>query len=71
MPVETRFCENCEAKVGKDEKICPACKIDLEHLDDALSDLEALNKIAANRKKKTEPPPEPRRGSMFGGMFRK
>jgi hypothetical protein len=74
MPTEnTKTCENCDAVIAKDEKICPACKIDLENLEASLTELERLEKIRDKRKKKTTPPvPEttPQRKGLFGRLIK-
>ena len=71
MPNETKQCENCDAVIAKDEKKCPACKLDLEALDESLKDLDILEKIRDKRKKKVAPPtPEPAKRKGLFGSFR-
>ena len=74
MPAgETKVCDNCDATIAKDEKTCPACKCDLEQLEEQLKELETLEKVREKRKKKTTPPvvePTPRK-SLFGGLIKR
>ena len=52
----TRTCDNCDVIIAKTEKICPACKTDLEELDENVKAVEAAQKVIEKRKKKTAPP---------------
>ena len=56
MPDETKECESCGAKVGKSEKVCPACKLDFDELEDNLKNLDLLDKVRDSRKKKASTP---------------
>lgn len=74
MPDTTKTCDNCDATIAKDEKICPACKCDLEKLEDSLKELDTLENVREKRrKKKVTPTPEipaPRK-SLFGGLIKR
>jgi hypothetical protein len=74
---ETKKCENCDAVIGKDEKTCPACKLDLEALEENLSNLDILDKIRQKRVKakkaeeeRNNPQTPPKKKSMFRGLIR-
>lgn len=74
MANETKVCDNCDATIAKDEKVCPACKCDLDKLEESLKELETLQNVKAKRdKKKATPPvtePAPRK-SLFGGLIKR
>lgn len=59
MSVESKVCEACEAKVGKDDKVCPACGVDFEELEEAVSVVDRANKVLAKRNIKPQPEPLP------------
>ena len=72
--MSTKVCENCDAVIGKDEKVCPACKIDLEALTERLTELEQLEKVREKRRKAATPTPTVTvrvKASLFGGLFKK
>ena len=58
----TRFCNDCGAEIGKDEKTCPKCKADLALADEEDGVVQRSLKRLANKKKRekpNDPPPGP------------
>jgi hypothetical protein len=63
-PTDTKECPSCDAVIGKTEKTCPKCSVDLDELEDTLTTVEKANAILEKRRKKTlplEPPPAPKK----------
>jgi RNA polymerase subunit RPABC4/transcription elongation factor Spt4 len=56
---ETKECSNCDAVIGKSEKTCPKCSLDLEELEDTVTAVERAQQILEKRRKKNEPAPAP------------
>ena len=72
--MSTKVCESCDAVIGKDEKVCPACKIDLEKLEESLTELERIQKVQDKRRKAATPTPTVTvrvKATLFGGLFKK
>lgn len=72
----TKQCEACDAKIGENEKVCPACSADLESLEQTVSEVDRANKILAKRKAKETPPtpenqPETKKQGFFSALASK
>jgi RNA polymerase subunit RPABC4/transcription elongation factor Spt4 len=59
MSDETKICDNCDAVIGKAEKLCPKCQVDTEELEELVSSVERANQIAEKRRKRNAPAPAP------------
>lgn len=70
MADETKECINCDAKIGKDEKVCPACTEDQELMEESVKTVEKVNAILAKRKAKEIPAPAPQPEKKIS-VFRK
>lgn len=70
MPNETKKCENCDAVIAKDEKVCPACKLDLEELEDRIKEQDTIEKIREKRRAAAGPPEkkDKKRKGLFGSL---
>lgn len=54
----SKKCLECDAVIGENEKVCPACQTDLEELEQTVAAVEKANKVIAKRAAAV-PPPEP------------
>lgn len=54
---DTINCPECDVTIGKDEKECPSCHVNIEELEEAISTVERANKVIEKRKRASVPPP--------------
>jgi hypothetical protein len=45
----TKVCDNCDATIATDEKVCPACKTDLDELESGIEALKRINTVLKKR----------------------
>jgi predicted amidophosphoribosyltransferase len=45
----TKVCDNCDATIANDEKVCPACKTDLDELESGIEALKRINTVLKKR----------------------
>lgn len=57
---DTKECPNCDAKIASSEVKCPACGVNIEELEDAVTTVETAQKVIEKRRAKNAPaaPPE-------------
>jgi hypothetical protein len=72
MP-KTKKCENCDAVIAEDEKVCPACKLDLENLEVSIEQLDIVEKVRQKRRAtatSTTTVELKKKKGLFGGLIK-